>query len=316
MFGSAALDVVFGLVFTYLVLSLLCTAANETIAGLFAMRARFLERGIQNLLADPEGTDLGREFYEHPLMKSLVRRTGKLTRRESLRKPSYISSRVFGLVLLDLLGRRAAAAEGSELARDSKAIGAALASIRSSHPELERSLGLLWQDAGFEVAAFRASLEKWFDDGMERVSGWYKKRAQLFSVVLGVAIAFGLNVDTLAVAKALWNDDTLRSAVVKQAAAFAQEQPGADAGARVKKLEELSLPIGWTWTDATPEDRSDYPQAIKDFPDAGPLAKAVGLLLTAIAISLGAPFWFDLLSKVARIRTSGVQPAPAEKPGG
>ena len=316
MFGSAALDVVFGLVFTYLVLSLLCTAANETIAGLFAMRARFLERGIQNLLADPAGTGLAQEFYDHPLMKSLIRRTGKLTRREGLRKPSYVSSRIFSLVVLDLLGSRSSTAESGELARDSRAIGAALSSMRSSHPELEGSLGLLWEDAGFEVAAFRAGLERWFDDGMERVSGWYKKRAQLFSVLLGVAIAVGLNVDTLAVAKALWNDDTLRSAVVKQAEAFAREQPGADAGVRVKKLAELELPIGWTWTDATPGDRSDYPQAIQDFAHSSPLAKAVGLLLTATAISLGAPFWFDLLSKVARIRTSGVQPAPAEIPDG
>ena len=309
MFGSAALDVVFGLVFTYLVLSLICTAANEAIAGLFALRARFLERGIQNLLADPGGTGLAQEFYDHPLMRSLTRRTGRLTRREGLRKPSYVPSRVFSLVLLDLLGGQAPAGEERGLAADSPTIGAALAAIRGTDPELERCLGLLWQDAGLDVAAFRASLEKWFDDGMERVSGWYKKRAQLLSVLLGAAIAVGLNVDTLAVAKALWNDDTLRVAVVKQAEAASKRRPQTDVAAGVTELEELALPIGWTWGQRDSEARSDFPQSIEAVPD--PLAKAVGLLLTAVAISLGAPFWFDLLSKVARIRTSGARPAPA-----
>ena len=313
MFGSAALDVVFGLVFTYLVLSLICTAANEAIAGLFAMRARFLERGIQNLLADPGGTGLAQEFYDHPLMRSLTRRTGRLTRREGLRKPSYIPSRVFSLVLLDLLGGRAPAGEKRGLPADSKGIGAALESIRRTNPELERCLGLLWQDAGVEVAAFRTAVERWFDDGMERVSGWYKKRAQLLSVLLGAAIAVGLNVDTLAVAKALWNDDTLRSAVVKQAEAVSQARPKTDVAAGVTTLEQLTLPIGWTWGRREPEARSDYPQSIEDVPR--PPAKAIGLLLTAAAISLGAPFWFDLLSKVARIRTSGARPAPAGQSG-
>ena len=309
MLGSAALDVVFGLVLTYLVLSLICTAANEAIAGLFAMRARFLERGIQNLLADPKGIGLAREFYDHPLMRSLTRRTGSLTRRQGLRKPSYVPSRIFSLVLLDLLGSLVPAGEERGLAADSKAIGAALESIRGTHPELERSLGLLWQDAGFEVAAFRARLEKWFDNGMERVSGWYKKRAQLLSVLLGAAIAVGLNVDTLAVTKALWNDDTLRAAVVKQAEAASEQRPQADVAAAVTKLEELTLPIGWTWGQREPEARSDYPQSVEAVPH--PLAKAIGLLLTALAISLGAPFWFDLRSKVARIRTSGARPEPA-----
>ena len=31
---------------------------------------------------------------------------------------------------------------------------------------------------------------------------------------------------------------------------------------------------------------------------------AFGLLLTTLALSLGAPFWFDLLQKVANIRSA------------
>ena len=40
--------------------------------------------------------------------------------------------------------------------------------------------------------------------------------------------------------------------------------------------------------------------------------KVVGLLFTALAISLGAPFWFDMLNRVVSIRAAGR--APDEKP--
>ena len=37
----------------------------------------------------------------------------------------------------------------------------------------------------------------------------------------------------------------------------------------------------------------------------------LGLLITAIAVSMGAPFWFDLLSKVMKFKNP---PPPSEKP--
>jgi hypothetical protein len=40
----------------------------------------------------------------------------------------------------------------------------------------------------------------------------------------------------------------------------------------------------------------------------------IGFLITAFAISLGAPFWFDLLSKLMRVRTS-LQPAAPSSSG-
>jgi hypothetical protein len=46
---------------------------------------------------------------------------------------------------------------------------------------------------------------------------------------------------------------------------------------------------------------------------AGPLAKLLGLLLTAVAVSQGGPFWFDLLSKLTNPRGSGPVPPPAQE---
>ena len=53
MFGSTVLEVAIGVVFVYLVLSLLCTAINEAIATLLNKRGKNLFEGIKNLLNDP-----------------------------------------------------------------------------------------------------------------------------------------------------------------------------------------------------------------------------------------------------------------------
>ena len=48
------------------------------------------------------------------------------------------------------------------------------------------------------------------------------------------------------------------------------------------------------------------------------LVKILGLLMTVAAVSLGAPFWFDLLGKVAQLRSTGKreEPAPQKEPEG
>ena len=40
--------------------------------------------------------------------------------------------------------------------------------------------------------------------------------------------------------------------------------------------------------------------------------KIVGILLTTIAVSLGAPFWFDMLNKLVNLRSTGVKPKKSE----
>src|SRR5206468_11397190 len=94
MFGSAILDTAIGLIFVFLVLSLVVSAANELLAALFKWRANNLFLGIRQLLQDPSVTGLVTRFYEHPLIDGLSSK-GK--------KPSYIPSRTFALALLDIV---------------------------------------------------------------------------------------------------------------------------------------------------------------------------------------------------------------------
>ena len=106
MLGSDTLEIAIGLIFVYLVLSLICSAINELIEGLLNARAANLERGLRELLADPAGTGLVKAIYEHPLIHGLFKGTydpaktkkGMWTRRKL---PSYLPPRNFALALMD-----------------------------------------------------------------------------------------------------------------------------------------------------------------------------------------------------------------------
>src|SRR4051794_37765914 len=71
MLGSDSLEVAIGMAFVFLSVSLICTAVREGLESLLKMRAMDLERGIRELLYDPTGTTIAKQFYEHPLIYSL-----------------------------------------------------------------------------------------------------------------------------------------------------------------------------------------------------------------------------------------------------
>jgi hypothetical protein len=163
-------------------------------------------------------------------------------------------------------------------------------------------------DARGDLDKVRANLEQWFDSSMDRVSGWYKRRTQMWLFVIGAVLATSLNVNAITIANHLWADKAAREALVRQA-----EQIQADtaigqrlrdtasatsvnrAKSSMSDLESLNLPIGW-----------DH------LPPRGPATNIfdyvfqiiVGILVTALAVTLGAPFWFDSLNKIMVIRST------------
>jgi uncharacterized membrane protein YedE/YeeE len=141
---------------------------------------------------------------------------------------------------------------------------------------------------------------------MDRVAGWYKRWTQAVQFGLGLALAVALNVDPIQIATTLNDNEQLRAAVGAQAVAMsAAGSPDAvteTAEARLNdmqvRLAATSLPLGWEGM-AKAYFAEHYVWVV------------FGWLLAALAGSLGAPFWFDLLKKVANLRASG--PNPNEK---
>jgi|HubBroStandDraft_6_1064221.scaffolds.fasta_scaffold65181_3 hypothetical protein len=338
MFNSAVLDVAIGMIFAYLLLSLLCTAILEVIAAAFKFRAKNLEAGIRSLFSDgfgPGGQAFVKQIYDHGLVAGLYRDTSvdlqlatgggyqKPSKPGTRQLPSYIPSRTFALSLIDILNT--ARAEGNAAV---PAIKAAITGL----PDSKAKQGLLsfFADANGDIEQLRSHFENWYNDAMDRASGWYKKRSQYILLGIGLVVAVSLNADTINIARTLYLDPGVRQATVAEATGYLKNTPESKAPASCtevsssddtqlsqlrnklcalqKNIREISaaesstlLPMGWK-EGFTPNQLLRW-------------ESIAGWILTAIALSLGAPFWFDLLNKFMVIRST-IKPqekSPIEK---
>ena len=171
--------------------------------------------------------------------------------------------------------------------------------------ELATVLRVLAEEAAGSVERLQAALETWFDTGMDRVSGWYKRWTQLWQLIIGLILAVALNINVVTIGLTLWNDIPLRSAIVAEAEKLAQQS---ESSPRIDTTRDLlkstRLPIGWP--EGVPFIQRPFDW--KTF-DGSLLA---GWLLTAVGASFGAPFWFDLLGRFVKLRSGGPRPDEAK----
>ena len=302
MTSWAALDVAIGIVVVYFLLSLIASTLNETLATALGWRSRFLEAWLRNVLVDPaaQGDAEAKlsEFFGHPLLAPLVKQPRWWSTQQTKdRRPSYIPSDVFTAAVFTVDLKAHARSR-------TKALDEAIAKLPS--PQLQQVMSTLREQVGDDAEEIRRRFERWYDDSMERVSGWYKRRIHLVLAVIGLVTAIALNVDTLQIARTLWSDKTIRAAVVAEATTISRNGKHNDnlktVAKQVQQINALNIPLGWKL-------KKDDP---RDLPHTAGLwaAKVIGILITTLAILLGAPFWFDLLSKIVRLRGSG-SPPPA-----
>lgn len=348
---STVLELAISLMLLYLIISGFCSALQEFVANTLRWRSKTLEQALGKLLRDP---DAAKKIYGHALAAGLW--SPAWIRKDNPRKPSYIPTDTFARILLDLH-------QGDKLAASSLEVVKALV-----------------QGVETDFAKQRAAVEKWFDDSMARVSGWYKRKAHAWLWLIAVVVCAVLNADTIGLARLLWNDEALRQSVVTAATTYVKEnkKPTADAAkdkdqkpaaepaatatladdakktasdagnsgsateskafenlktARTE-LDKSGIPLGWCWGKVNLQDNQKTLEKSKcwplggtalgvedprliSVPDPGPmredciaawLLRIAGILITALAVSQGAPFWFDLLQKAVNLRLSGAKP--------
>ena len=165
---SVLLEVAIGLVFFFLLLSLVCTSATEMLSHLLSMRSKVLEKGIRNLLSDQSGTGLAAEVYRHPIILGLAEKGKTLAFWERVKKPSYIPSRTFSIALFDTI--LPASGQKPKTIEEFRTKVAGLENVN-----VRRSLLALLDASENKIDKARQKVESWFDDGMDRVTGWYKR---------------------------------------------------------------------------------------------------------------------------------------------
>ena len=332
--GLTALDVAVGLFFLFFLLSIVCSTVAELISTAMGWRARNLELGLRQVLGDPERVNA---FFNTPRIRALGQPVRELSERwwgargwgepqhgeaaatgaegvaagapvdeeppAPVRLPSYIPSRAFSLAVLDTLAPDLAK-ESRALDRSAPASQDVIEQLRGRLPGkrddgVRRALEDVLDEGRGHIDDLREGLERHFDEVMDRASGWYKRRAQLALVIIASAVTIAGNVDAVQVASSLWSDDALRATVVQRATAAAENAPPPTEASLnrladdVEEVDELSLPVGWS-AATTPDTFWGW------------LGKLLlGWPLTVAAVAMGAPFWFDLLGKVARLRVAG-----------
>ncbi len=310
LFGSTTLDVVIGLVFVYLLLAIICTTVNEWIAGILNARSKNLASAIKQMLDGQAGPAVSpeaktgvdwflKQFYSHPLIAGM-NQPGKKDAH-----PAYLSPRAFAAAVVDITTQqKPGVISFTDL---ETGIG------NLPNGDVKRALLALIQNANGDLPRAEKNIEAWFDDTMQRASGWYKRKTQVWTVIIAVVLTLGLNADTIRILKTLWTDPTLRAQLVEKAknrsdatepsvAVQYKDKNNPLAPTAIKpvskdELDTLGQVVGWN-----EKDRSTWPNHL------------LGWILTIVAVSLGAPFWFDTLNKFMRIRNAGESPAESAKP--
>ena len=338
MFGSQILEVAMGMIFIFLLVSVVCSAVREGIEALLKTRAAYLENGIRKLLHDTPATGLAKSIYGHPLIEGLF--PGKFSSDSTSNRsflarggdlPSYIPSKNFAVALMDL------AARGQNIDDANGAPSSPVVSLESiraniqnlGNPAVQRVMLTAIDSAQGDLNKAQAAIEAWYNSGMDRISGLYKRKTQWIIFWLGLALAVGLNVNSLTLVHHLYINAGDRAALTrlgdsvakKDVVPTAEEAKALLTAPAAQGLDQL--PIGWAGRVLPPHDwNGTWTSGI--FNEW--IVLIFGWLITAFAASMGAPFWFDMLNKVSVIRStvkphekspeepSKDQPAPATVP--
>ena len=331
MFGSEILDVAIGLILMFLLVSLVCSSIKEALETVLNQRAKYLERGIREMLGDIGRKDVVPALYQHPLIDGLFR--GEYKKGKTSNLPSYIPSRTFALALLDVIaqgkaGGKASAAEGVNDIHSSPSpnfgfVKEAVAAL-PAESRLRGALKPIFAAAQNDAAAFIRGIEDWYNNSMDRVSGWYKKHTQIMLAAIGLSLAVAMNVDAVSIVRYLNTSQTARAVLVSHVEQFEKSQTTAAGPPTTELIDPMGwlerqggVPLGWLTTPIPGQSKGDFEHDWRRLPNnpSAWLFKISGILFTAFAVTLGAPFWFDLLNRFMVVRST-VKPdekSPIEK---
>ena len=238
-------------------------------------------------------------------------------RRRQLRSlPSYISATSFAEAVVDLV------VPTTDGHTTMATIQAGIDALPPGMP-LKKSLVALAKNANDDSNKFRASVERWYDDHMDRVSGWYKRHVAKITLVIGGLLVVLLNLNAVTIGRTLYSESTVSAAIstvaAKATSCSKNESPQnclANLDGQLSAAATAGLPIGWgTVRDCTePNAHCNFLERrgiTSRHGDSGGqvILVLIGFALMIIALVPGAQFWFGLLSKLGSLRDTGPKPA-------
>jgi len=317
------LEVTIGIVLVYLILSIVCTSLLEVVIANIGFKNKNLRKAVERLLED---TSLADRVYNDPEIKALCGPKGE--------NPSYIPTDVFARSVLNVATNGEWRKSGGlpTVLRDKfvelASRTGSYASVKTAEQKLGSKLVEFMDEAKGDIDLLQNKIELWFDRTNDRSKGWFNRRVNRWLVFFGFAVALLVNADTIQIFQKLSEDPELRTAAVSSAeeqikkglvTLNSDSENGPVLESFRKQVGEVAPFIGWSTHDplVSAWENSDFgtvPMLL--------VLKFLGLLITAFAVSLGAPFWFNLLQKLLNIRKSVAakkaeditKPKPGEAP--
>ncbi len=311
MFGSQAVELFVAIVTMLFVVSLASSTIVEGIGNMGRRRGKELEKAVAKLLgveAKPVVDRVKDENVPGGLLTKTLSVNTRLSRTPTVneiqvkpgRFPSAISDQTFLDIADDVANLKdLSEAEAPEFEAWVEAVAAADPTGLALEPKSAAEERVQQLTSGSPDAAEGAKEEllRKFHEAMDRLSSAYQRRTKAWLFLVGLLIAVCGNVSVYHIAQTLWSDDTAREAVVEAAANIGEEE-GLEPeelnsiGAAVEELQDASLPVGWT-----DEAKDAWGGRGWDEFDLGRLGLLFSWVATAALVTLGAPFWFDLLTK-------------------
>ena len=410
---AAIVEVVVGVIFVYILLSILVTEINTLISNAFRLRAQNLREALDKIIEDPV---MRAKIYTHPLIQLVEDRAVLPTQRISAEDAAdvangviaavdWIDSQTFVDVVLNnikvesdqelfgalfnvidgmpsgperrglrlIVNRIVSSGDGmdelreaihnvdqesfrnalnetlshideeiSQMGLEPNSIVSVMAGIRQiDNPYFRNALSTIMATATTLDEA-KYNIEKWFDNSMSRASTTFASKMKTLSIAVALIIAVLVNVDSLHLARTLWEDPILRQqlsaaattavttgeieAMINEANQGAMNAVSGTATSNVlddlatssndvvdtiQDIQDLRLPVGWLWQGVDETVAPDHPARFNPsniwnyFPWNNPngwlgllFAKILGLAVTIISASQGAPFWFNILNKI------------------
>jgi len=330
------LETAISVILIILIFSVVTYVVQELIAFRLQSRGTMLRDSITLLLSATDSSSTWPDtFFKHAEIVSLRRKTDRLA--------SYIPASNFALAVMDMVAAKSPAARTNDLFND---VRSGLTSFNSSDGNLFVVMRNL-ADTSSNINELQNKLEQWYNNYMDRVTGWYQSNTVKTVRVIAIVVTIGFNLNLIKITGDILHNSTLRGNLVGMAQGIAEDPESitdlytrkfedrkneilaqsiktADSTARkdsmidaavhhftqekidalqslVGDLSKTKLPLGWHGIPVLTH-RTTFGNFEKG------LVTLTGWLITAGCISMGAPFWFNLLMQLVNVRRAGIKP--------
>lgn len=283
---SQVLEVALGLILVYYVLGSLISFATRLILEAAETRGASLEQHLKRIAGDKtvDLTNLPQMKSLQPIRyKNWLGVFGAKTEAKKLEKVPVGTLVDAFFDMTGLTGR-------PEISADE------MTAIIGQLPESEAKQAMIkWVQQG--VTSFndlRNRTNDYFSGILSQASATFKANARSIVIILSTLLVFALGTDTIQIAKDLWNNAEMRAVAAAQATMIAQQEDGdsGDLNQIINNLSETNIRFTWWHLQDTFPQNSGTPWLKFS------VYKFIGLVVSAIAVSQGSSFWYDLLKKL------------------